>query len=61
MNPGSAPSMSMLLALRQLFCEHEESFAYRKYGDFAFEELCRCAKCGKTLRHFTGFDEDMRG
>ncbi|MEP0824232.1 MAG: hypothetical protein HRF40_01980 [Nitrososphaera sp.] len=51
----------MLGALRQLFCTHKESFAYRKYGDFYFVEFSNCAKCGKTLKRFQGFDEDMRG
>jgi len=51
----------MLGALQQLFCDHEESFAYRKYDDFQFVEICKCSRCGKTLKHFNGFDEDMRG
>ncbi|MGI0029449.1 MAG: hypothetical protein ACREAQ_07055 [Nitrososphaera sp.] len=51
----------MLPALRQIFCDHTESFAYRKYDDYAFEEFSRCATCGKTLKRFSGFDEDIRG
>jgi hypothetical protein len=51
----------MLGVLRQLFCDHKESFAYRKYDDFAFVEICSCSRCGKTLKRFNGFDEDMRG
>ena len=51
----------MLGALRQLICTHKESFAYRKYGDFYFVEFSNCSKCGKTLKRFQGFDEDMRG
>ncbi|AIC17230.1 hypothetical protein [Nitrososphaera viennensis] len=50
-----------LLGLRQLFCDHEESFAYRKYDDFDFVEYCRCRRCGKVLKSFKGFDEDVRG
>lgn len=51
----------MLQALRQAVCSHKESFAYRKYGDFVFVEFSSCARCGKTLDQFSGFDEDMRG
>lgn len=51
----------MLGTLRQMFCTHKESFAYRKYGDFYFVEFSNCSKCGKTLKRFQGFDEDMRG
>ena len=50
-----------MLGLRQLFCDHEESFAYRKYDDYDFVEYCRCARCGKVLKSFKGYDEDMRG
>jgi hypothetical protein len=52
---------NMLQPLRQAFCKHEDSFAYRKYGDYDFVEICTCKKCGKTLRQFQGFDEDVRG
>ena len=51
----------MLQALRQMFCDHKESFVYRKYEEFQFIEFCNCTRCGKTLRHFFGFDEDIRG
>jgi hypothetical protein len=51
----------VLGALRQVFCNHKESFAYRRYGEFYFVEFSKCAKCGKTLKRFQGFDEDMRG
>jgi len=51
----------MLGTLRQMLCSHKESFAYRKYGDFYFVEFSNCIKCGKTLKRFQGFDEDMRG
>jgi hypothetical protein len=51
----------LLASLRQIFCDHKESFAYRKYGDFDFIEFNSCKKCGKMLGHFQGFDEDMRG
>ena len=51
----------MLQVLRQALCSHKESFAYRKYDDFVFVEFSNCARCGKTLRTFAGFDEDMRG
>ena len=46
---------------KQLFCAHKDSFAYRNYGDYSFVEYCRCQNCGKTLKKFSGFDEDMRG
>ena len=51
----------MLQTLRQAFCPHKDSFAYRKYGDLVFVEYNNCAKCGKILDRFAGFDEDMRG
>jgi hypothetical protein len=51
----------MIQALRQMFCNHKESFVYRKYEEFQFIEFCNCARCGKTLKHFFGFDEDIRG
>jgi hypothetical protein len=51
----------MLQTLRQMLCTHQDSVAYRKYGEFAFVEYCDCAICGKTLRRIAGFDEDMRG
>jgi hypothetical protein len=51
----------MLQALRQMFCNHKELFAYRKYNEFQFIEFCNCARCGKTLKRFFGFDEDIRG
>ena len=60
-NPVHAPFAIMLQPLRQAFCRHEDSFAYRKYGDYDFVEICTCKKCGKTLRQFKGFDEDIRG
>jgi hypothetical protein len=50
-----------MLGLRQLFCGHGESFAYRKYDDYEFTEYCRCKSCGKVLKSFAGFDEDLRG
>ena len=51
----------MFQVLRRPFCAHKESFAYRRYDDFDFVEFSNCSKCGKTLRKFAGFDEDMRG
>ena len=51
----------MLEALRKVFCNHSESFAYREYGRLYFVEFNNCSKCGKTLKRFQGFDEDMRG
>ncbi len=48
-------------ALRQVFCNHKESFVYRKYEEFQLIEFCNCARCGKTLKHFFGFDEGIRG
>lgn len=59
-NPAALP-VTMLGALRQVLCKHRESFAYRKYGEFYFVEFSNCAKCGKNLNRFQGFDEDMRG
>lgn len=47
--------------VRQMFCEHADSFAYRKYDDYDFVEYSSCAKCGKVLKSFRGFDEDIRG
>ncbi len=61
MNPDAIPSLRMLGSLQQAFCSHKESFAYRKYEDFVFVEISKCARCGKTLGKFSGFDEDMRG
>ncbi|MDQ3873321.1 MAG: hypothetical protein M3258_06890 [Thermoproteota archaeon] len=51
----------MLQRLRQVFCTHKELFAYRKYGELQFIEFCNCGRCGKTLKRFLGFDEDLRG
>ena len=51
----------MIPVLRQIFCDHTDSFAYRRYDDFAFVEFSSCTKCGKTLKRFQGFDEDVRG
>jgi hypothetical protein len=51
----------MLGALCRIFCNHRELFAYRKYGEFYFVEFSNCRRCGKTLKRFHGFDEDMRG
>jgi hypothetical protein len=59
-NPTALPLM-MFGALRQMSCNHTESFAYRKYGEFYFVEFSNCVKCGKNLNRFQGFDEDMRG
>ncbi len=60
-NLACLPIAHMLRALRQMFCNHKESFVYRKYEEFQFIEFCNCTICGKTLRHFFGFDEDIRG
>jgi hypothetical protein len=61
MNQCMIQCLGMLGALRQAFCSHKESFAYRKYDDFVFVEYSNCTSCGKTLDKFAGFDEDMRG
>jgi hypothetical protein len=61
MNPDIIQSIRMFHALRQAFCTHKQSFAYRKYDDFVFVEFSNCSRCGKTLDKFSGFDEDMRG
>lgn len=55
------PPNTIVLGFRQLFCDHEESFAYRKYDDYEFIEYCRCKNCGKVLKSFAGYDEDLRG
>ncbi|MGH9979215.1 MAG: hypothetical protein ACRD8Z_25785 [Nitrososphaeraceae archaeon] len=47
--------------IRRLFCDHVESFSFRKYNDFDFREYDQCSKCGKILRYLKGFDEDLRG
>jgi 4-hydroxybenzoate polyprenyltransferase len=31
------------------------------YNDFDFVEYNKCSKCGKILKHFRGFEEDIRG
>ena len=59
-NQAQSP-ITRVLGIRQLFCDHGESFAYRKYDDYEFTEYCRCKSCGKVLKSFAGFDEDMRG
>ncbi len=51
----------MLGPLLQMFCSHKESFAYRRYDEFYFVEVSNCAKCGRILKRFQGFDEDIRG
>jgi len=51
----------IIRAIRRVFCSHEDSFSFRKYNDFDFNEYNKCSKCGKTLRYIKGFDEDMRG
>jgi hypothetical protein len=62
MNLACPPiAYNMLQALRQMFCNHKESFVYRQYEEFQFIEFCNCTRCGKTLRHLFGFDEDIRG
>ena len=61
MNPDTVQLMEMLQVLRQTFCAHKESYAYRKYDELVFVEFSKCANCGKTLGKFAGFDEDMRG
>jgi len=53
--------MVVLQALHQIFCNHKDSFAYRRYDEIYFVEFSNCSKCGKTLKRFKGFDEDMRG
>lgn len=53
--------VGMLQALHRMFCNHKDSFAYRRYDEFYFVEFRNCSKCGKNLKRFEGFDEDMRG
>ncbi|TLY10877.1 MAG: hypothetical protein E6K85_02690 [Thaumarchaeota archaeon] len=60
-NLAAIPIMGMLQVLHRMFCNHKESFAYRRYDELYFVEFSNCSKCGKTLKRFQGFDEDMRG
>jgi hypothetical protein len=60
-NPAALQIMVVLQALHQIFCNHKDSFAYRRYDEVYFVEFSNCSKCGKTLKRFQGFDEDMRG
>jgi hypothetical protein len=60
-NPAALPMVGMLQALHRMFCNHKDSFAYRRYDEFYFVEFSNCSKCGKNLKRFEGFDEDMRG
>jgi len=53
--------MLTIKILCNAFCRHKDSFSFRKYNDFDFNEYEKCSKCGKTLRYIKGFDEDMRG
>jgi hypothetical protein len=47
--------------VRRLFCKHPDSFSFRTYNDFDFNEYSKCSHCGKVLRFFSGFEEDIRG
>jgi len=52
---------AIIQLLRRLFCSHSDSFSFRLYNNFDFSEYYKCAKCGKILGYFSGFDEDLRG
>ncbi|MGE0242482.1 MAG: hypothetical protein AB7F53_00535 [Nitrososphaeraceae archaeon] len=52
---------SIIQLFKRMFCSHEDSFSFREYNDFDFSEYNKCSKCGKILRYFKGFDEDLRG
>ena len=51
----------VMQALQRIFCDHSESYSFRRYNEFNFEEFNTCSRCGKTLRQLRGFDEDIRG
>ena len=53
--------MMISQVFRRVFCNHEQSFSFRRYDDFNFNEYNKCCTCGKILRHLKGFDEDIRG
>ena len=51
----------LLIGFKRIFCNHENSFSFRKYNDFDFYEYDKCVKCEKILRYIRGFDESIRG
>ena len=50
-----------LIVFKRIFCNHDDTFSFRRYNDFDFFEYNKCANCEKTLRHLRGFDESIRG
>lgn len=51
----------LLIAFKRIFCNHENTFSFRKYNDFDFYEYDKCVNCEKILRYIRGFDESVRG
>ncbi len=51
----------LLIVFKRIFCNHDDTFSFRRYNDFDFFEYCKCANCEKTLRYLRGFDESIRG
>lgn len=50
-----------LIVFKRIFCNHDDTFSFRRYNDFDFFEYSKCANCEKTLRYLKGFDESIRG
>lgn len=50
-----------LIVFKRIFCNHDDTFSFRRYNDFDFFEYNKCANCEKTLRYLRGFDESIRG
>ena len=51
----------LLIAFKRIFCNHENTFSFRRYNDFDFYEYDKCVNCEKILRYIRGFDESIRG
>lgn len=51
----------LLIGFKRIFCNHENTFSFRKYNDFDFYEYDKCVNCEKILRYIRGFDESIRG
>jgi len=39
----------LLIVFKRIFCNHDDTFSFRRYNDFDFFEYCKCANCEKTL------------
>ena len=50
-NPGVL-TIAVLGVLRQVFCNHKGSFAYRRYGEFYFVEFSSCASAARPSSAF---------